>query len=254
MTVIVAVVAAGRERGKTTLLERLTRAFSENIRVWTVKHVSKTFDTEEKDTWRHLEAGAEGTVAVGPDQLIVLRPSAQATLETAIGEISRDIDLVLVEGFRQSGYPKVLAALSVEEAEQQLQEIRDVFAISGPVADARAGGSVQGVPILSVDELVKRLSWLVVEDQVKRLPGIDCKKCGYPSCAALASAILRGEVTLKSCRTLQVSDVVLAVDDARVYLSEFPKNFVKNVIVAMVGSLKGVDVGKAKRIIIEVDT
>jgi len=43
------------------------------------------------------------------------------------------------------------------------------------------------------------------------------------------------------------------VDDARVYLSEFPKNFVKSVVLAMVGSLKGVNIGKAKRVTIKIE-
>jgi len=251
MTVVIVVVGAGRGRGKTTLVEFLTRRFSKNLRVWTVKHVSKSFDTEEKDTWRHMEAGAEGTIAVGPKRIVVLRPQTQATLETAVGEVPRNVDLILAEGFREANYPKILATPSIEEAEEQLGKIRGIFAISIPITDTKAGESIQGVPILSPEELAERLSRMVIEDQVKRLPRIDCRKCGYPSCKALAEAILRGEATLKDCKTLQISDLTLAVDDAEVYLSEFPKNFVKNVILAMIGSLKGVDMDKAKQITIQ---
>jgi len=252
MTVIVAVVGAGRGRGKTTLVEFLTWRFSKNLRVWTVKHVSESFDVEEKDTWRHMEAGAEGTIAVGPDGLVVLRHQAEATLETVIGEVPRDVDLVLVEGFREAANSKILVAPSVEEAEEQLGRIRGVFAVSGPVAETKAGGVVQGVPILSPEELSERLNRMILEDQIKRLPGIDCKKCGYPSCKALAAAILNGEAALRDCKTLQISDLTLMVDDVQVYLSEFPKNFVKNVVLAMTGSLKGVDVEKVRRITVNI--
>jgi molybdopterin-guanine dinucleotide biosynthesis protein B len=251
MTVVVAVVGAGRGRGKTTLVESLTRRFSRNIRVWTVKHISKSFDIEEKDTWRHMESGAEGTIAVSPDRLAILRPQT-LTPEMAIGEVPKDVDLVLVEGFKEAGYPKILVTPSIEEAEEQLGKIRDIFAISGPIAEVKAGESVQGVPILSTEELSERLNRMIIEDHVKRLPGIDCRKCGYQSCKAFAAAILRGEAALKDCKTLQISDLSLEVDDAQVYLSEFPKNFVKNVILAMVGSLKGANVEKGKRITIEV--
>ena len=252
MTVIVAVVGAGRGRGKTTLVEFLTWRFSKNLRVWTVKHVSESFDVEEKDTWRHMEAGAEGIIAVGPDGLVVLRHQAEATLETVIGEVPMDVDLVLVEGFREAANSKILVAPSVEEAEEQLGRIRGVFAVSGPIAETNAGGVVQGVPILSPEELSERLNRMILEDQIKRLPGIDCKKCGYPSCKALAAAILNGEAALRDCKTLQISDLTLMVDDVQVYLSEFPKNFVKNVVLAMTSSLKGVDVGKARRITVNI--
>jgi len=252
VAVIVAVVGAGRGRGKTTLVESLTRSFSENLRVWTVKHVSESFDVEEKDTWRHMEAGAEGTVAVSPERLVVLKPQAKPTPETAVGEVPRGVDLILIEGFREADYPKILVAPSIEEAEEQLGRIRGVFAVSGPIADEKAGQSVQGVPILSIEELSGRLNRMIIEDQVKRLPGIDCKKCGYPTCKALAAAILRGEANFMDCKTLLISDLSLEVDDAQVYLSEWPKSFVKGVILSMVGSLKGVDMGRVKRISIEV--
>jgi hypothetical protein len=42
------------------------------------------------------------------------------------------------------------------------------------------------------------------------------------------------------------------MDGTQVYLSEFPKSFVKNVILGMVGSLKGVTMEKAKRIVFDI--
>jgi len=253
MTVVVAVVGAGRGRGKTALVESLTRRYSKELRVWTVKHVSKSFDIEEKDTWRHMKAGAEGTVAVGPDGLLVLKPHAQTIPEMAIGEVPRDVDLILVEGFKDADYPKILVTPSIMEAEEQLSRIRGVFAISGPVADDMAGEYIRGVPVLSVEKLSERLNRMVLEDQVKRLPGIDCKKCGYSSCEDLAKAILKGEAVLKDCKTLQISDVRLSVDETQVYLSEFPKNFVRNVVLSMIGSLKGVSIERAKQITLQID-
>jgi molybdopterin-guanine dinucleotide biosynthesis protein B len=252
MVVVVAIVAAGRGRGKTTLAESLTRQFSKNLHVWTVKHVSKSFDIEDKDSWRHMAAGAEGTIVVAPDRLVVLRTESDTSPETAIGQIPKDTDLVIVEGFRESGYPKILVAVSKEEAEEQLGRIRGIIAISGPIADSGARQPIQGVPVMSAEELAGRLASMLQEDQVKRLPGINCKKCGYPNCRALAEAILSGKATIGSCKTLSVSDLLLTVDGTQVYLSEFPKSFVKNVILGMVGSLKGVTMEKAKRIVFDI--
>jgi molybdopterin-guanine dinucleotide biosynthesis protein B len=252
MAVIVAIVAAGRGRGKTTLVESLTRHFSKNLHVWTVKHVSQSFDIEEKDSWRHIEAGAEGVIVAAPDRLVIVRAESNASPETAVGQIPGDADLVIVEGFRESEYPKILVAISTEEAVEQLDRIRGIIAISGPVVDSGVREPIQGVPIMSAEQVAARLAKMVQEDQANRLPGIDCKKCGYPTCRALSEAILRGEATLHSCRTLAVTDLLLTVDGKQIYLSEFPKSLVKNVILGMVGSLKGVTMAKTKRIIFDI--
>lgn len=252
MTVVIAIVGSGRGRGKTTLVEFLTHRLSKSFLVWTIKHVSTSFDIKEKDTSRHLEAGAEGTIAVSPNELVILKPQTQATLEMAIDNVPSDVDLILVEGFRGSEYPKILVALSIEEAEEQLGKIRGIFAISGPIENIKAEKSVKDVPILSSDDLLNRLSRMIKEDQINRLPGIDCKKCGYPSCKALATAILRSEANLKDCKTLQISDLSLKLDDAQVYLSDFPKKIIKNTILAMVSSLKGGNLEKAKLITVQV--
>lgn len=252
MVVVVAIVAAGRGRGKTALAESLTRHFSKTLHVWTVKHVSRSFDIEEKDSWRHMEAGAEGIVVAAPDRVVILKAESNASPETAVGQIPEDADLVIVEGFRTSGYPKILAAASLEEATTQLERIKGIIAISGPIADTGAHEPVQSVPILPVEEVAGILAKMVQEDQVRKLPGIDCKKCGYPTCRSLAEAILRGEATLRNCKTLNVSDLLLTVDGRQVYLSEFPKSFVKNVLLGMVSSLKGVNMEKAKKIVFDI--
>jgi len=254
MVVIVAVVAAGRERGKTSLVESMTRRLSGRYRVWTVKHVSDSFDTREKDTWRHLKAGAEGSVALGAGSLVVLRSELDESVDRALKEVPAGADLVLVEGFKESVLPKILLAQSIDEAEEQLERISNVFAVSGPFADMHTKRSVKGVSVLGSDSVTDVVNGMVLDDQVNRLPGIDCKKCGYPSCKEMANAILKGESLLKNCRTLQTSDVMLIVDGKPVYLSDFPKNVVKYVVLGLMNSLKGFDPKKTGKITLELRT
>lgn len=57
MTLVICVVSRGRSRGKTCLIEALTKQFAgEGFRVATVKHINGSLDTANKDTWRHLKA------------------------------------------------------------------------------------------------------------------------------------------------------------------------------------------------------
>ena len=251
MPLVIAVVASGRGQGKTTLVELLCRALSKDLVVWTVKHVSHSFDIEEKDTWRHTEAGAAGTIAVSPEQIIMLKPRREASLEDALSEIPTGVDLVIIEGFRESVYPKVLVARTIGEAKEQLREIEGVFAASVGSEETGSTKVLGSIPILSQDELVKKVREMVVTDQVRRLPRMNCKKCGYSSCDALAEAIASGNASLRQCRVLEESDLQLLVDGNQVYLSQFPKSFVKNVVLAMVGTLKGVDHDTMARVSIE---
>lgn len=239
MPQIVAVVAAGRGRGKTSLVETLCRALSKGFTVWTVKHLSHTPDLEDKDTWRHVGAGAQGTIAVSPSELVVFKPRPNASIEDALQEVPEGVDLVLVEGYRSSPYPKVLVAESMEEAEEELKRIGEVFAVHIPTGCAdRLGGSTE-VPVLSEADLVKKVREMVVTNQVGQLPGLNCGKCGYAGCSALGEAIREGSASVKQCVALRESDLSLLVDGHRVHLSPFPESLVRNVLLAMVGTLKG---------------
>jgi len=73
MPLVVCVVSRARGRGKTWLVERLAKRFSsEGFIVATVKHISGSFDTAKKDTWRHLEAGAIMTVASTSNEMVTI--------------------------------------------------------------------------------------------------------------------------------------------------------------------------------------
>ncbi|RLG04694.1 MAG: molybdopterin-guanine dinucleotide biosynthesis protein B, partial [Thaumarchaeota archaeon] len=95
---IFCVVSLERSRGKTSLIERLVRELSRSgIRVATIKHSRERIDLEDKDTYRHLEAGALETAYVSPVELITMR-RAQASLEDAVSSLHVDPDLILAEG------------------------------------------------------------------------------------------------------------------------------------------------------------
>jgi molybdopterin-guanine dinucleotide biosynthesis protein MobB len=97
LAVVIHIIGIGRESGKTTLIENITRKLSERFNVWTVKHISTSFDTHDKDTWRHLYAGAKTVIAVTNSEIITIKKSAEASLEEALREIPEDADLILVE-------------------------------------------------------------------------------------------------------------------------------------------------------------
>ena len=250
MPLILNVIGVGRKSGKTSIIEALTRELTKRkYKVSTIKHISRgSFDTAQKDTWKHLQAGAEEVVAMSPRELVSIRRISEPLLGTAIDEMGEDVDLILVEGFKRTGYPKIIAAQTLEEVKELMGTAKEVFAISGPIVGTIELKSFEGIPILEPHELIPKIEELVLEDMVEKLPRLNCRKCGYNSCEALAQAILRREAPIDRCRPLLEEEVVLTVDGKRVFLSEFPSNFMKNVVLGMVKSLKGVNIEKLKRV------
>lgn len=236
------VIGIGRKSGKTELIQGLVRGLTKrNYRVSTIKHIFEgTFDTAHKDTWKHLRAGAYPVIAVSPNELVSIKGITDPSLEDALKEIPGEVDVVLVEGFKGSENPKILAARTMSEVEE-LVRMGKVIAISGPVASKKGHpSSFRDIPILELGELVLLVERMILENYVKSLPGMDCRRCGYESCGAMARAILKGRASIARCKPLFEKEVVLNVDGERIFLSEFPKNFVRNTVLGMIKTLRGV--------------
>ena len=124
--------------GKTTLLVKLIAELSErSVKVGTVKHHSHTgfeFDIVGKDSWRHRQAGSRFTVVAAPDQIASIQ-SADVDEETPLSRIIEQmtaaavdlrgaptLDVILVEGYRQSGYPTIelFRAANPKDAERSV--------------------------------------------------------------------------------------------------------------------------------------
>jgi len=94
--------------GKTELVEKLVeRLTSKDYRVATIKNIPREFsiDTEKKDTWRHKKAGAEVVVASSLNETTFIfgRNMALDEIFTRL----EGYDVILVEGYKKSGIPKV---------------------------------------------------------------------------------------------------------------------------------------------------
>jgi len=98
--------------GKTTYIEQLIGVLvARGWRVAAVKHDSHGFqmDRPGKDTHRLRSAGAQRVAIVNDRELAVYGDVEPAlTLEQLVSRYLGGVDLVLVEGFRESDVPKVI--------------------------------------------------------------------------------------------------------------------------------------------------
>lgn len=104
----VVAVSGVKNSGKTTLIAAmLPHLTATGLKVATVKHDGHTFlsDPIGTDTGRHMEAGAWGTAIFDSEKYKVVR-RGQVDEQDLIAHFP-DADLVLLEGFKHSAWPKL---------------------------------------------------------------------------------------------------------------------------------------------------
>ena len=104
-------VVGRAKSGKTTLLEEIIAGLnSRGYSVATIKHTTHTVEIDQpgKDTWRHLRAGSKSTTIVSANNIILIKPVKDNAMPDEVVRLyGEDFDIVLVEGFKQSNYPKI---------------------------------------------------------------------------------------------------------------------------------------------------
>jgi molybdopterin-guanine dinucleotide biosynthesis protein B/molybdopterin-guanine dinucleotide biosynthesis protein len=97
--------------GKTTLLEKvITELKTRGYKVGVIKHDAHRFDIDHpgKDSHRLTAAGADTMLISSPEKLAVVKKhAASPPIEELLATYFTDMDLVLTEGFKKSGLPKI---------------------------------------------------------------------------------------------------------------------------------------------------
>lgn len=99
--------------GKTEVVRRLVAELAgRGVRVSTVKRVPETVDLEKpgSGTWKHREAGAREVVLASTSRMAILREiptnEDEPDVEALLARLA-PVDMVLLEGFRLTYYPKL---------------------------------------------------------------------------------------------------------------------------------------------------
>ena len=146
-------VAGWKNTGKTGLMVRLVTHFSaQGLRVATVKHAHKGFDVDipGRDSFRHREAGAAEVIVASPGRVAQIEeladPAEEPSLDKLLARL-KPADLVLVEGYKREGHPKVEAHRAAAG--------RELLAPGDPSIRAVASDSTHeglDVPVFDLDD------------------------------------------------------------------------------------------------------
>jgi molybdopterin-guanine dinucleotide biosynthesis protein B len=109
MTIPLITIIGKSGSGKTTLLEKLVAELKRRgYKIATIKHHSHRgfeIDKPGKDSWRFAQAGSDHVIIAAPDKIASYRKIER---EFSLDEIAAgitDVDLILVEGYKQAEKP-----------------------------------------------------------------------------------------------------------------------------------------------------
>ena len=103
------VICGVKNSGKTTLITKLIPKFTSlGYKVATIKHDGHDFeaDVEGTDSYKHKKAGAYGTAIFSKNKFMVVKEQKE-TDESQLIKLFPEADLIFLEGFKNSSYPKI---------------------------------------------------------------------------------------------------------------------------------------------------
>jgi len=134
------------DAGKTTFLARLVPALTaRGYRVGCVKHVAPDveLDTSGKDSYLLAKAGAQRTLVYSDARGALLWDHPGEPVEAVLARHFSDLDLVLLEGFKDAHLPKIEVYRSGEPLAGRIAVLAVVASTPPRVPD--------GVPVLPHD-------------------------------------------------------------------------------------------------------
>lgn len=222
-----------RDSGKTALAQALARELRERgHKVAVVKHASHGVDLAGKDT--AILGESTGQVAfISPTESGVLWKGARK-LEEILPYL--DADLVIVEGFKgERTFPKIVCLRGKPED----SSLFDGLAICA-VGPASQECEID-VPLLGRGEIGGIAD--LVEERAFKLPNLNCGACGHDTCYGMALEIVAGTKTTEDCVSLE-PETQVRIDGKPLPLNPFTSKIVRNVLLALLSSLKGFSTGK----------
>jgi molybdopterin-guanine dinucleotide biosynthesis adapter protein len=150
-----------KNSGKTTLVCRLLQQLTAaGYIAGAVKHDSHQFEMDQpgKDTWRFREAGAQSVAITSAVQTAYIEQT-RVSLSELVGRMGQS-DYVLVEGFKEERYPKIVILKTPEQADLMAKSVN----VQAVVLWKEMPELPTSLPRFHVNDTARLFDWLVKED------------------------------------------------------------------------------------------
>ena len=163
-------VSGVKNSGKTTLITKLLTVLTgRGLKVATIKHDGHDFQTDVPgtDTFAHFQAGAYGTVVFSEHKFMVVKKQpeearAEQMTPEQLASWFPEADLILLEGFKDSGYPK-LELIRGANSSDCVCRGRNLRAIVTDLAPGAVKGLPEGVPVFGLED-VENIAEFILKD------------------------------------------------------------------------------------------
>ena len=147
-------ISGVKNSGKTTLICRLLEIFKDKgLKVAVLKHDGHDFvpDVPGTDTYCQLQSGAYGTAVFSAGKYMLVKQQPQIS-EKELAEFFPEADLILLEGFKYSTYPKIEIIRKGNSAESVCNPEKLMAIATNLDAEERDALSVlENVPFFELD-------------------------------------------------------------------------------------------------------
>lgn len=163
-------IVGWKNSGKTTLITKIIRELTtRNLRVATIKHAHHEFDIDQpgKDSFQHRHAGANQVLVASHKRWALMHEitdnEQEPALETLLEKLD-PVDIVIVEGFKLSGHPKLAVMRGENNLDPLPDEAQPIVAIA---TDSDITGQKHNCngPIFSLSDVEKICDFILDHSQ-----------------------------------------------------------------------------------------
>ncbi|MBU4439784.1 MAG: molybdopterin-guanine dinucleotide biosynthesis protein B [Firmicutes bacterium] len=142
-------ISGVKNSGKTTLITQLIpKLVKKKLKIATIKHDGHGFtaDIEESDSYRHKAAGAYAAAVFSDSKYMLVKDVPECSEEMII-QFFPEADLILLEGFKNSDYPKI----EIVRSDNSRASVCDPKTMVALISDLPFSG--ENIPIFGLNEI-----------------------------------------------------------------------------------------------------
>ncbi|MDD4310552.1 MAG: molybdopterin-guanine dinucleotide biosynthesis protein B [Candidatus Cloacimonetes bacterium] len=226
--------------GKTTLacaiISQLKSLGYKVVSIKDIHNQNYRVDTEGKNTALHIKAGSEAVFAKGLHDSALIFPHS-LNLNEIIPLLKADF--LIIEGMKDAPIPKLVCAKSTAELDELIDGT--CIGISGIIASELS--TYANLPVFCLQKDMAELMNTIMKNSFEVLPFSQaecCSACGA-TCYQMAENIVQGKATRLDCRLDSNPQISLKINNQEMVIVPFVQNLIRDVILAMVDNLKGID-------------